>query len=272
VLVSGCGDAARQLGAGLAVGAVAVVNWPSATDPDAHAHEQAALLTTLRLMSDVRVVTRRASRPARPAAGTRVLRSAPQVLAIAASTGGPAALQMLLCGLGARFPLPILIAQHIARGFEAALAEWLNTTVPLPVRVGQQGEWLLPGHAYLAPADHHLGLSVPGRLLLRPAEAGDRFCPSADLLFESIAAIYAAAAIGVILTGMGDDGTRGLLALRAAGAPTLGQSAQSCVVYGMPRAAFEAGAIGRVEPLAALAPAIAELAGGSLSAGGQHAR
>ena len=96
---------------------------------------------------------------------------------------------------------------------------------------------------------------------LRPLAASDRFCPSADLLFETVAQTYGSAAIGLVLTGMGDDGTRGLLTLRAAGAPTLAQDAASCVVYGMPRAAVEAGAITRSEPLALLADVILGLVG-----------
>jgi two-component system chemotaxis response regulator CheB len=182
-------------------------------------------------------------------------------LAIAASTGGPAAVQAVLRGLSTGFPLPILVVQHIARGFVPALAEWLNNTLSLPVRVAQQGEALHPGRVYLAPEDHHLVAHEPGMAGLRPTAAGDRFCPSADLLFETVARVYGGAAIGLVLTGMGDDGTRGLLTLRTAGATTLAQDAASCVVYGMPRAAVEAGAITRSEPLAIIANVILGLVG-----------
>jgi two-component system chemotaxis response regulator CheB len=152
-----------------------------------------------------------------------------------------------------------LVAQHIARGFVSALVEWLNTTVPLRVKIACQGERLLPGHVYLAPEDRHILTSDPGFASQRPASATDRFCPSADLLFESVARTYGASAIGLVMTGMGDDGTRGLLSLRSAGAPTLGQDAASCVVYGMPRAALEAGAIALVESLAALPDTILKI-------------
>jgi two-component system chemotaxis response regulator CheB len=171
------------------------------------------------------------------------------------------ALQAVLCGLGANFPLPILIVQHITRGFGPALVEWLNSVVPLPVRIAQQGERLLPGRVYLAPDDYHLMVRMPGVAHLEPLAADDRYCPSADRLFETVAQTYGAHAIGLILTGMGDDGTRGLLALRATGASTLAQDAASCVVYGMPRAAVEAGAIVRSEPLAQIAGAILGLVG-----------
>jgi two-component system, chemotaxis family, protein-glutamate methylesterase/glutaminase len=279
VLVSSHGDTARRSIEALAAGALAVVSKPGGrADAD---DERAAFLTTLRLMADVRVVTRHSARllttnqlgisvvgPFGPAIPERVAgqgrrRSSvvPKVVAIAASTGGPAALQTVLRGLGAGFPLPIMVVQHIARGFVPALVDWLNTTIALPVRIVQQGERLLPGQIYLAPEDHHLVAREPGAASLRPTAAGDRFCPSADLLFETVANVYGAGAIGLVLTGMGDDGTRGLLALRAAGATTLAQDAASCVVYGMPRAAVEAGAITRSEPLATIADVILGLVG-----------
>jgi len=272
VLISSQDDAARRSIEALAAGALAVVSKPRGRSSAAAAplpdDSHTTFLTTLRLMADVRVVTRYPSRPLATAyrtlaagqpemrADPRRLQAAPRVLVIAASTGGPAAVQTVLCGLGAGFPLPILVVQHIARGFVQAFAEWLNHTVPLSVRIATQGERLLPRHVYLAPEDSHLVLHEPGFARLRPAAAEDRFCPSADLLFESVARVYGAGAIGLVLTGMGDDGTRGLLALRAAGAPTLAQDAASCVVYGMPRAAVEASAITQSLPLAGLAGAI----------------
>jgi two-component system chemotaxis response regulator CheB len=186
-------------------------------------------------------------------------RNTPQLLAIAASTGGPSALQTILLGLGADFLLPTLVAQHIARGFVEGMVAWLNGTTPLPVHVAQLGEQLLPGHVYLAPDEQHLLAGAGGVVCLRPSAASDRYCPSADLLFEGVAAIYGSRAIGVILTGMGNDGARGLATLRAAGSATLAQNETSCVVYGMPQAAVAAGAVVRIEPLSDLASVILQL-------------
>ena len=279
VLISSQGDTAQRSIEALAAGALTVVSKPSGrTYAD---DERASFLTTLRLMADVQVVTRHSARLSTTtyqplatdqlgssvagasylAQGRRRSPVAPKVLAIAASTGGPAAVQTVLRGLGTGFALPILVVQHIARGFAPALVEWLNNTLALPVRIAQQGERLYPGQVYLAPEDHHIVAHEAGAAGLRPMAAGDRFCPSADLLFETVARVYGAAAIGLVLTGMGDDGTRGLLALRAAGAPTLAQDAATCVVYGMPRAAVEAGAITRSEPLATIADTILGLVG-----------
>ncbi|MEO7911308.1 MAG: CheB methylesterase domain-containing protein [Roseiflexaceae bacterium] len=183
----------------------------------------------------------------------------PQLLAIAASTGGPSALQTILLGLGGDFRLPTLVAQHIAHGFVEGMVTWLNRTTPLVVHVAQLGETLLPGHVYLAPDQQHLLAGAGGVAYLRPSTASDRYCPSADLLFEGVADVYGSRAIGVILTGMGNDGTRGLAALRAAGSTTLAQNEASCVVYGMPQAAVAAGAVVRIEPLSDLATIILQL-------------
>jgi two-component system chemotaxis response regulator CheB len=230
----------------------------------------------MRLMADVLVVTRRPEPgPVRsiqvgvPPAHTNSLScdNAPHILAIAASTGGPAAVQRLLNGLGATFPLPIVLAQHIARGFVAPLAEWLSTTTCLPVRVATPNERLRPGHAYIAADDQHLSMVVRDHAAFRPLQPADRYCPSADILFESISAVYGRHAVGVILTGMGDDGARGLLALRSAGGRTLAQDEASCVVYGMPCAAVELGAAERVAGLDDLAQAIRRLTGVSESDG-----
>jgi len=182
-----------------------------------------------------------------------------QLLAIAASTGGPAAIQTILLGLGTDFLLPTLVAQHIAHGVVEGMVAWLNRTTPLPVHIAQLGEQLVPGHVYLAPDGQHLLAGADGVACLRPSAAGDRYCPSADLLFEGVAGIYGSRAIGVILTGMGNDGARGLAALRAAGSITLAQNETSCVVYGMPQAAIAAGAVVQIAPLNDLAGVIRQL-------------
>jgi two-component system chemotaxis response regulator CheB len=265
VLISGGADVSQRMIEALAAGALAMIRKPGAGDGPTHAADRANFLTTVRLMADVLVVTRRPDRartggaasgpPAPPVVG-----AAPQILAIAASTGGPAALQTVLSGLGPGFSLPILVAQHIASGFVGPLADWLRATTRLSIGVARPAELLQPGRVYLAPEGEHLGVFVRSYAASRPARAEDRYCPSADVLFETVATAYGRGAIGVILTGMGDDGARGLLALRAAGGRTLAQDQASSVVYGMPKAAVELGAAERVAPLDALAQAIRDLA------------
>ncbi|MEI8308453.1 MAG: chemotaxis protein CheB [Chloroflexales bacterium] len=255
------GDAGVRSMEALAAGALAVVPKPGGFGLPAIAAEHAQFLSMLRLMSGVRVVTRHARRdlppaPARPVVRPIVPVTRPEILAVAASTGGPGALKTFLEGLGSGFSLPILIVQHIARGFSPALQEWLASVVPQPLGFAHADESLVPGRAYLAPDDHHILVSSAGMVSIAPTIPSDRYSPSADRLFESTARWYGSRAVGVIMTGMGDDGTRGMSAMRTAGAFTLGQDEATCVVYGMPRAAAEAGAVVRQLPLGALAGAV----------------
>lgn len=263
VLISNSGgDTAQRSVAALSAGALAVVRKPGAPHHPDHSQERANLLTTLRLMAGVRVVTRFERHLPAPLPGPAAPAGArPRVLALAASTGGPAAVQTVLQGLGADFGLPVLLVQHIARGFIEPLVQWLNSTVPLRVRIASQGELLLAGRVYVAPDDHHLLAGGGASAALRPAAPGDRFSPSADVLFESVAQVYGAQAVGVIMTGMGDDGARGLQRLRQAGAHTIGQDRDSCVVYGMPDVAGRLGAVVQVAPLDGIAAAVLQLVG-----------
>lgn len=178
-----------------------------------------------------------------------------KVVALAASTGGPKALSYLLSKLPTSFGAAILIVQHLPPQFVASFAERLSQTSPLPVRVARQGEVLVPGQVLVAPGDRHLLLVGSGppngewrvQLSTAPPLGGHR--PSADPLFASLADVCGPYGIGVVLTGMGSDGTKGLLALRQAGGLTLGESSVTCSVFGMPRSAWEGGALERLLPL-----------------------
>ncbi|HXU45523.1 MAG TPA: chemotaxis-specific protein-glutamate methyltransferase CheB [Thermoanaerobaculia bacterium] len=164
-------------------------------------------------------------------------------IAIGASTGGPAALRELFLGLPAALPASVLIVQHIAAGFEAGLAEWLNKEFPHDIRLARAGERPAPGAVRLAPSGAHLLLGPNGELRLdaeTEAQRGHR--PSVDALFLSCAEASPRETAGVLLTGMGADGVLGLSALRAAGALTVVQDEASSAVFGMPRVALERGA------------------------------
>jgi two-component system chemotaxis response regulator CheB len=169
-----------------------------------------------------------------------------QVIAIAASTGGPAALQQILSGLPRRLPVPILIVQHIADGFVHALTKWLGESTALKMKLAEDGETLVPGTVYIAPDGHHLGVRAPHHVHLsaEPPIAG--FVPSANYLFTSVAKVYGAHAMGVIMTGMGNDGIEGLKQLRAAGGWIVAQDEASSVVYGMPQEAVRAGVVDEI--------------------------
>lgn len=183
-----------------------------------------------------------------------------RIFAIAASTGGPQALAQLLPRLPADFPAPVLIAQHISDGFAAGMAAWLNDLCPLTVAIAQEGERLVAGRIYLADSIAHLTLSPKQQIHLQPRVDGDIYRPSCDVMLTAVADIFGPRAVGIILTGMGRDGARGMAAIRRAGGVTLGQDEATSVVYGMNREAICAGAVQSVLPLSAMADEMTWLA------------
>lgn len=184
------------------------------------------------------------------------------MLGIAASTGGPNAIERLLGGLPGDFSLPILVVQHITPAFLDGFAAWLNDVSPFPAAVARDGEAPAPGRIYVAPADAHLTLNG-GRLALDrgPPVSGHR--PSGTALFASLARELGAGAAAVLLTGMGDDGAAGLLAVRAAGGYTIAEEESTAVVNGMPGAARRLDAVCQSLPLPEIAGRLVELAGSS---------
>jgi two-component system chemotaxis response regulator CheB len=175
-----------------------------------------------------------------------------EILAIGVSTGGPNALAELLPAISANFPLPIVIVQHMPPVFTRLLAERLNAASAIAVREGVAGEELKPGVAWIAPGDHHMVLekTAGGARLKLNQEAPENSCrPAVDRLFLSVAQIYGAATLGVILTGMGQDGFKGCEQIAAAGGQILAQDEASSVVWGMPGFVARAGLAGKILPL-----------------------
>lgn len=191
-----------------------------------------------------------------------------KLLGIAASTGGPSAVSQVLTGLGRDFPLPILLVQHMTESFLPGFISWLGDTTPFPARIAEDGETPKPGVVYAPPADRHLEIrNGVLRIGKGPLVSGQR--PSATILFQSMAEEVGARGVGVVLTGMGDDGALGLLAMNKVGAYTLAEDKSTAVVYGMPSAAVALGAVKNILPLDAIAWRIHDLvkdknAGGAL--------
>lgn len=249
----------------LELGALALVPRPAGPRHPEHAALSRRLIETVKLMSEVKVVRRWNRQPAcvvraapAPIAGrTRRVR----IVAIGASTGGPTVLKDILLALPRTFTVPVAIVQHIAPGFVDGFAAWLADGTGRSVRVARGGEDLAAGGVYVAPDGAHLGFDLSGRVLLERERAGGGLCPSVTHLFKATARVFGADAAGVLLTGMGRDGADGLLALRRAGAVTIAQDAESCVVNGMPGEAVRLGAADHVlspekiaEILAGLSP------------------
>jgi len=206
---------------------------------------------------------RSAGETARPSvAFDPALSTAGWIVAIGASTGGVEALQRVLIGLPANAPA-ILVTQHMPPGFTASFAKRMDGHCAMSVCEATNGQRVLPGHVYIANGGRHLELVRTGahyscRLSDGPPVSGHR--PSVDVLFSSVAAAAGRNAIGVILTGMGSDGAAGLLEMRRAGARTRGQDEATCLVYGMPMAARQIGAVEAERPLSAMAAEILSLA------------
>lgn len=185
--------------------------------------------------------------------------SGPELCVIGASTGGPAALQLLLEQLPVDFPLPVAIVQHMPPGFTRPFANRLNGLCRLRVSEAVEGDQLRPGRVLIAPAGMHLRISRGLGATLSADAAGARHVPSVDVLFRSAERARPGKVLGVLLTGMGEDGAEGLSLIRAHGGVTIAESEATCAVYGMPRAAVERGAAQHVLPLPAIAAALAAL-------------
>jgi two-component system chemotaxis response regulator CheB len=176
------------------------------------------------------------------------------VVAVAASTGGPNALATLVAGL-AGLEAPVLVVQHLHPDFTGGLVEWMSRVSAIPVETAGHAQVARPGRIYIAPGERHLHYTADGRLEL-VASPATAHRPSADELFRSVADAAGTAGIGVLLTGMGDDGARGLLAIRENGGRTFAQDESSSIVFGMPKAAVRAGAVTELLPIDKLADAI----------------
>jgi len=175
-----------------------------------------------------------------------------ELVAIAASTGGPPALQSIFTAFDHSYPFAILIAQHMPAGFTAAFAERLNRATAFEVREAAEGDVVKPGLALLAPGGMDMLLAEANgvvKVRLVPPKPDKRYTPSADELFCSCAPIYGSRMLAVVLTGMGNDGSRGVRAVKDSGGKVIAESESSSIVYGMPREAFATGCVDIVADL-----------------------
>jgi two-component system chemotaxis response regulator CheB len=244
----------------LQAGALTVLEKPVGTTSAEYEALAERLCTQLAIMSQVKVVRRhggakpalRLQRPPVPHRGSY------RMLGIVSSTGGPSALVQLLGRLGPDFPLPIGLVQHITSSFLDGFASWLESVCPFSVVVVKDRVFPTRGRVYLATRDRHLRVKH-GHL---EADSGEPVCaqrPSGTVLFESMANAFSGEAVGVLLTGMGEDGARGLLRLRERGGYTIAEHESTAVVYGMPAEAVRLGAVCESLPLPEIAPRILEL-------------
>jgi two-component system chemotaxis response regulator CheB len=216
------------------------------------------LAREVKLLSSVKVIRhlrggRKGAPPAKPApavspaADLQAFSSSPVgLVVIASSTGGPQVVHKLLSELPGDYPAPIALVQHINAAFAESLAGWLAAASKLKIKVAKDGDSLVPGTVLIAPPAQHMVIPQRGRVALRSGEPKDGHIPSGTLLLESAAKTYGRRAVGMILTGMGNDGAEGMLAIKNVGGKTIAQNQESCVVFGMPGAAIARGAADHV--------------------------
>jgi two-component system chemotaxis response regulator CheB len=252
----------------LTAGALDVLEKPVGNDADNDWGRR--FIAKVKMVSRIRVITHLRAR-LRLDGATQPLsarHSSPEcgaekrIIAIGASTGGPAAIVDLLRGLSSGFPIPILLVIHIGSIFSSAFAEWLDKQSELRVRYAKDGEPLPTLHqsgVVIAPPGFHL-MVQHGKLRLSSDPERNSCRPSVDILFESLARERGNTTVACLLTGMGKDGAAGLLALRRAGAMTLAQDEASSVIFGMPKAAIELGAADRILSLDQIATALRAVA------------
>jgi two-component system chemotaxis response regulator CheB len=229
-----------------------------------HADE---IIAKVKMASEARIVRRAAPAPppsavAAPRPGHQ-LRTTDKVVAIGASTGGTEALVQVLTALPADCP-GVVIVQHMPAGFTRSFAQRLDTLCRVRVKEAEDGDRVLAGHVLLAPGNFHMEVKRSGtetRVRVFSADPVNRHRPSVDVLFASCASSLGPNVVGVILTGMGADGARGLLSMRQAGAHTVAQDEATCVVFGMPREAIALGAAQEVLPLTSIAGAALRMVG-----------
>ena len=235
----------------LALGAVDVVDRPAEPGMDFWQTVGRKLM----MLAEVRVTRPMQSQLPRNTR-TSVTDAPYPLVAIASSLGGPKALSVLLRMLPKNFPAPVCICQHISDGFTEGLAQWLGSETPLKVVEANDGEVMVPGSVYIARSGTHLVVRSKGRLSLDPSPPVRGFRPSCDVLLTSAAEAFGTRTLGVILTGMGRDGARGLKEIRERGGRTIAQDRATCAVYGMPKEAVRLGAAEEVLPLEQIAPTL----------------
>jgi two-component system chemotaxis response regulator CheB len=182
-----------------------------------------------------------------------------EIVAIGSSTGGPAALQIILTRMPADFSAALLVSQHMPRGFTKPLAERLNKLSSLRIREAAEDDVIEAGTVYICPGGFHMGLKQQGgvkRISLTAAEFSDKYVPSVDHMMTSVAKHFGPASMGVILTGMGNDGKQGMLEIKTRGGYTIAESEETAVVFGMPAEAIKSGAVDTVLPLPKIPAAV----------------
>lgn len=250
-------------------GALTVVRKPRGIGHPGYQEDARELINNVRAMSEVKVVKRwprlRREEPPPPLPSVVRATSEIRVVAIGASTGGPAVIQTILSGLPRNFTAPVLVVQHMAAGFMESFVNWLTETSGFPAQIAVHGDSPLPGRAYFAPDGCHMQIGRDSRIVLTRDEPEGGLRPSVARLFHSVAEEFGRNAVGVLLTGMGKDGAVELKLMKERGAITIVQDENSCIVFGMPGEAVRQGAADHIIAPDRIAGFLAQLVQGKQS-------
>ncbi|MFZ4463354.1 MAG: chemotaxis-specific protein-glutamate methyltransferase CheB [Bacteroidales bacterium] len=233
----------------LAAGALAVIEKPAGIGHPKEEELAKKLTNMVKVMAEVNVITRKPKIKEAPAPPPVSVRQKvliedlilPDVIAVGVSSGGPQALQIVFSKITSRFPAPIVVVQHITDGFLDSLVNWIGNTINCHVHIAKNDEFMLPGHIYFAPNGFQMGVQKSLRAKLTESDGKHSFIPSAAYLFSNIAQTFGKKAIGIILTGMGSDGSKELKLMLDKGAVTIAQSKESALIHGMPGVAIQHG-------------------------------
>lgn len=267
IIVSGsynANDAHKSFDA-IEAGALAIVRKPPGLGHPDYPNDAAELIKTVKMMSEIKVVRRRprfrkeAQVPPPCTVAAKATPDKIRVVAIGASTGGPAVIQEIFSALPKDLSVPILVVQHMALGFMENFVKWLGATTGYPSHIAINGEFMAPGHAYFAPDGLHMLAGRDDRIVLSTEAPENGVRPSVARLFRSVAETFGSNSAGVLLTGMGRDGADDLKLLRSKGAVTVAQDEESSIIFGMSGEAVKIGAASFVLPPERIAALLAQL-------------
>lgn len=239
----------------MAAGAVDFITKPVVSSADSVKEFILELIHKIKVASTAKILSRNAGAPVDKPHSRVPGADAGKIIAIGASTGGTEAISQIISSLPGKMP-GIVVVQHIPPMFSRMFAQRLNSTSSLEVKEAENGDYVETGKVLVAPGDKHMRVRKVGGRYKIECYTGDKVnghCPSVDVLFESVAKAAGDNAIGIILTGMGYDGAKGLLEMKRSGAKTIGQDEESSVVYGMPKVAYNLGAVDKQVPLESVA-------------------
>lgn len=261
IVTAQAGRSSGQIFEAMGHGALDVVNLPVLTGSPAESGQE--LLKKIARIERLQGGRAAPGRPTSPGAATpAAARRRPPLIAIGASTGGPKTLATVLAPLPRSLKAAVVVVQHIDAQFAPGLVSWLDGQVPLPVRAAEAGQEPQAGTVLIAVSNDHLVLRADGRFAYQAEPLEEPYRPSVDAFFASLVKHWRDPGVAVLLTGMGRDGGKGMLALRRAGWHTIAQDEASCAVYGMPKAAVELGGAVEVLPPEAIARSLGQRVGG----------